>query len=127
MLEKLLKGDKIVVLMLGLLLFGGCAFGKYGVAQMSYYDIMAPSGITPKTSSKVDVINVLGAPNFSVSVKGKDIWVYPNQNGFFIIAYGKVQAKDLVIEFAGDMVESFKLVDKGEAWGILAIPGAVAR
>ncbi len=108
-------------------ILGGCAFGKYGKAQMTYSEIMIPPGINPKMSTKTDIINLLGAPDFSTKLKNKEIWVYRNHSGFYLLVYGKVQSKDLVIEFAGDRVDSYRLIDKGEAWGILAAPGSVAK
>lgn len=126
-MDKIFRWRDFSILIIALFILGGCAFGKYGKAQMTYSDIMIPSGINPKMTTKTDVINLLGAPDFSTHVEGKDIWVYKNHSGFYIILYGKVQAKDLVIEFSGDKVDSYRLVERGEAWGILAPPGGVAK
>lgn len=108
-------------------LISACAFGKFGSADLSYTDIKVPSGITPKITSKSDTLNLLGAPDCVVQEGQKETWVYKNQCGIFVVLYGKTKAKDFVVDFVGDKVDSYRLVDKGESTGIFAAPGAVAK
>jgi len=117
----------LIVLIGCLSLLSACAFGKFGSADMTYTDIRMPLGITPKVTSKSDTLNVLGAPDCVMKEGQKETWVYKNQCGFFVVLYGKTKAKDLVVDFVGNKVDSYRLVDKGESTGIFATPGSVAK
>ncbi len=106
---------------------GGIALGKFGSADMTYRIIKAPAGIKPKVSRKTDIINILGMPDSVVKDKKKETWIYQNQVGFYILVFGKTMSKDLVINFVGDKVDSYHLVNKGESMGILTPQGGVSK
>ena len=118
----------VLIALVGCLsILSACAFGKFGSADMTYSDIKVPSGITPKVTSKTDTLNLLGAPDCVVQEGQKETWVYNNQCGIFVVLFGKTKAKDLVIDFVGGKVDSYRLIDKGESTGIFATPGSVAK
>jgi hypothetical protein len=117
----------VLTVIVGFTFLSACAFGKFGSADLSYTDIKAPAGITPKVSTKVDILNRLGTPNTVVKQGAEETWVYNNQCGIFVLLYGRTISKDLVINFTGDKVAGYRLVAKGESTGIFTAPGAVAK
>ncbi len=103
----------------------GCAFGSFGKANVTYFDINVPSGINGQNRS--GILKTLGVPDVVANVGGTEYWGYKNKSGFFILLYGNTKEKDLVLEFKGDKVTTSYLVDKGSSMGILAPQGAVAN
>lgn len=104
----------------------GCiALGKFGKADVSYFDIKAPSELNGQ--SKSDIIKVLGVPDSTAKAGDAEYWGFKNKRGFFIILFGKTEEKDLVVVFKKNKVTSSYLVDKGSATGFIAPPGAVAN
>ena len=122
-----MKRFYLLMVIISFAFISACAFGKFGSADLSYTDIKAPAGITPTVSSKADILNLLGGPNTVTTQGAKEIWVYNNQCGIFILVYGKTISKDLVINFIGNKVDSYRLVAKGESIGIFTGQGAVAK
>jgi hypothetical protein len=104
----------------------GCvSLGKFGKADVSYFEIKSPSELNGQ--SKSDIIKVLGVPDSVVRAGDAEYWGFKNKRGFFIILFGKTEEKDLVVVFKGNKVTSNYLVEKGGATGFIAPPGAVAN
>ena len=104
----------------------GCvALGKFGKADVSYFDIKSPSELNGQ--SKSDIIKVLGVPDSVAKAGDTEYWGFKNKRGFFIILFGKTEEKDLVVVFKKNKVSSSYLVDKGSATGFIVPPGAVAN
>jgi hypothetical protein len=57
----------------------GCAGGKFGKADVDFFNIKQPAGIVGQTS--LSVLNSLGNPDHSVSVGDTEYWGYKNHNG----------------------------------------------
>jgi len=106
-------------------LISGCAFGSYGKANTSSFNINMPSGLLNQDKSAI--VKALGVPDSNVTVGDTEYWRYYNKSGFFILLYGSTKEKDLVIVFKEDRVTSNYLVDKGSSFGIVAPQGAVAN
>jgi hypothetical protein len=118
----ILKGFLVMLLAT----FLGCiSIGKFGKADVTYFEIKTPSELNGQ--SKSNIIKVLGLPDIDVKAGGNEYWGYKNKRGFFIILFGKTEEKDLVLVFKGDKVTSSYLVDKGSSTGIIVPPGAVAN
>ncbi len=103
----------------------GCAFGNFGKANVTYTDINVPSGLNGQ--SKASIITTLGVPDCVANTGITEYWAYKNKSGFFVVLFGKTQAKDLVLEIKKGKVTSSYLVDKGSSMGIFAPQGAVAN
>lgn len=114
-----------VVLVLGVMMISGCAFGNFGKATMSYSEISIPAGLMGQ--GKVDVIKQLGVPEAIAKAGDVEYWGYSNKCGYFVLLYGKTLQKDVVLEFKDGKVAANYLVDKGSSMGIFAPQGAVAN
>lgn len=102
-------------------ILGGCAvWGHYGTPDVTWRQIKAPSALLDK--SEAEVIETLGSPDFSFACEGSEYMVYYNTRGFFIVVYGKVEEKDLVLKLKGGKVVSSALVDKGMNKGLFLFP-----
>ncbi len=114
-----------VALLCAGLAVSGCAFGKFGKANVTYSDVSVPSGLNGQ--SKANTLKMLGVPDSVAKAGSMEYWGYVNKGGFFVLLFGKTIQKDLVLEFRGDTVSSSYLVDKGSSMGIFAPQGAVAN
>lgn len=128
-----IKKLRVIPVLLGiglvLTITAGCATAKFGKANITTFDITAPSGLVGQ--DKASIAKALGDPDFIVSDQGLDYWGYKNQNGWYINLYylsgGKIEAKDLIVEFAGEKVKTTYFIDKGSSIGILSAPMSVAN
>ena len=114
-----------VVMVLGVMVMSGCAFGNFGKANMSYSEITVPAGLMGQ--GKADVIKQLGVPDTIAKAGDVEYWGYSNKCGYFVLLYGKTLQKDVVLEFKDGKVAANYLVDKGSSMGIFAPQGAVAN
>jgi hypothetical protein len=105
----------------------GCVgLGKYGKADTNYFaNIKEPTGL--KGQTKKEIIKTLGVPDSTVIVAGIDYWRFRSMSGFYVVAFGRTQEKDLILEFKGDKVKTSYLVDKGFSMGILGGQGAMSN
>ena len=122
------QGFYIVLL---LLVLSGCAWGKFGKADGNSFDMNKPSGL--KGQNKASIMSVIGNPDFVLREGKTDYWGYRNHNGWYFnvlysaLGFGKTEAKDLIVEFHGDKVETAYLIHKGSSFGIIVPPYAVAN
>lgn len=107
----------------------GCATAKFGKADMTAFAITAPAGLVGQ--DRASIMKVLGDPDFVLNEPGLDYWGYRNHNGWYVNLYylsaGKTEAKDLILEFTGNIVKTAYFIDKGSSMGILASPLSVAN
>lgn len=105
-----------------------CAVGEFGKANVSASKIHMPSGLHGQ--SKSAIMHTLGNPDYVLIEGGTEYWGYRNHNGWFFnfyVSFGKTEAKDLILEFQGEVVQTAYLIDKGSSIGILTAPLSVAN
>ncbi len=116
-------------LVLLLFLISSCAWGKFGTVEGNAFDMTKPSGLIGQ--KKASVIDILGNPDFVLNERETDYWGYRNHNGWYFYGYfasfGKTEAKDLIVEFRKEKVETAYLIHKGSSIGIIVPPYAVAN
>lgn len=116
----------ILALMMGaVFILGGCAFGHFGKADVTWQQIKAPANLLGMT--KTNVIKSLGVPDVSYMSGNSEIMAYHNNRGFYILLYGETIDQDLVLELKGGKVDNVTLLDKGRAVGIFCPPGGVTK
>jgi hypothetical protein len=111
-----------------LALQSGCAIANYGKANVTTFDISTPSGLVGQ--DKESIMKTLGDPDFVATDKGIEYWGYKNHNGWyfsFYISGGKIDSKDLILEFSNSKVTTAYLIDKGSSIGIFAQPMSVTN
>lgn len=106
-----------------------CAVGEFGKANVSAFNIDMPSGLDGQ--SKSSIMKTLGDPDYVLIEDGTEYWGYRNHNGWFLylyyVSFGQTEAKDLILEFQGEVVHTVYLIDKGSSIGILTAPLSVAN
>jgi len=101
-----------------MLSLNGCAFSKFGKADVTPFSIKAPEGLTGLTKSQI--IDKLGLPDGGISdEKGTEYWEYSNTNSYYVILFGKGEDKSLVLKIEDNVVISTYLVEKGASSNFL--------
>jgi outer membrane protein assembly factor BamE (lipoprotein component of BamABCDE complex) len=104
---------------------GGCAFGNFGKADMTYSRMNVPQGL--EGMDKGQVLRKMGVPDSATRVGDAEYWDYNNKCGYYVLLFGKTLEKDLVLDFRNGRIASASLVDKGGSMGLLSSQGAVAQ
>ncbi len=116
---------RCLLILLPVAALSGCAFGKFGKADMTYSKIYVPAGLMGQ--GKAEVIKLMGVPDSVAQAGEVEYWGYTNMTGYFVLLFGKTVAEDVVLEFKDGKVISSYLADKGSSLGILISQGAVAE
>ncbi len=103
---------------LTILFLSGCAFRKFGKADVTPFKIEAPKGLIGL--SKSEIIDRLGLPEGRIiDEKWAEYWAYNNLNHYFIILYGQGTHKTLILKLEDNIVTNVRLIEKGTSSGFL--------
>lgn len=100
------------------LCLSGCAFNRFGKADVTPYRIKAPEGLIGLTKSQI--IDRLGLPEGGIiDEKGTEYWEYNNMNSYYIVLFGQGAHKNLLLQIKDDIVTSIRLIEKGDSFNLL--------
>lgn len=116
-------------LLCALSLATGCAIAEFGKARVDPFKIDMPSGLVGQ--DKGSIMKTLGNPDYVLNDANIEYWGYRNHNGWYVypiyFSFGKIEAKDLILEFANNKVKSSYMIEKGSSIGIFAAPMSVTN
>ncbi len=95
-----------------MVLAGGCAYSRFGRADVTPFHIRIPAGLVGLTKSQV--IDRFGLPEGAVADEnGVEYWEYNNLSNYYFLVFGKGVQKNLILQIEKNVVKSVRLVSKG--------------